>query len=282
MTRLILCTGTCAKTPYHFTMTGVNIYSIEELCLYLYDNIYMITEDMFSESLCDFMEHELNMEECSMRLREMIRVNASLKDKVVLILCSCDYYGESEIKQMLKIIDEISDLSQVKRAKLLADQCLSYKNYVEAKRRYQNVLHLPEAESLDDKDIGNIFHNLGIIALHLSSLEEAISLFELAYEHNRNRESLHQYLLALRLSQDEQRYQTALTQYNNGRGMEHKIKEEWTRMETDIQNTMDYKLLKSMEKLRQEGKNALYHREMGQMLHRFKVEYRKQHMLQEG
>lgn len=282
MTRLILCSGKRASTPYHFKMTGVNIYSIEELCFYLYENIYMVTEEVFTPELCDFIERELNLPERAAKLKEMLRVHSSLKDLVVCILCSCDYYMEPEIKRILHIIDEIAGLSQIKRNKLLADQCLTYKNYVEAKRMYQTILNSPDAQTLEEKEIGNIFHNLGIIALHLTGFAEATELFYTAYEHNHNTESLHQYLFALRLGSNKETYQRELTRFTNGNAMDHMIREELSNMEEMIAGTNDYKVIMAMETLRKEGRSALYYREVDQLLNRWKHSYRQHNILQEG
>jgi len=282
MTRLILCSGKRAATPYHFKMTGVNIYSIEELCYYLYENIYMITEDEFTKQLCDFIDKELGLPDRAAKLRDMIRIHAGLKDLVVCVLCSSDYYMEPEIKRILHIIDEIAGLSQIKRNILLADQCLSFKNYTEAKRMYQAILNSEDAGTLDGKEIGNIFHNLGIIALHLTGFLEATELFYTAYEHNHNTESLHQYLFATKLSQDEETYQKEISRFTNGNAMDHMIREELSNMEELIAGTNDYKVIKAIEALRKDGRTSLYDREMEQLLVRWKAKYRQQNILQEG
>lgn len=282
MTRLILCSGKRAKTPYHFKMTGVTIYSIEELCYYLYENIYMVTEELFTQGLCEFMEKELGLTERATKLKDMIRVHASLKDMVTCVLCSCDYYMEPEIKHILHIIDEIAGLSQVKRNKLLADQYLQYSNYAEAKRMYETILASPEAETLEEKEIGNIFHNLGIVALHLTGFTEAIELFQTAYQHNHNTESLHQYLFALRLGSSEEAYQRELSRYTNGKAMDHMIHEELANMEEQILSNKDYKVIMAIETLRKEGRTALYYREVEQLMNQWKNQYRQQNILQEG
>lgn len=282
MTRLILCSGKRANTPYHFKITGVNIYSIEELCYYLYENIYMVTEELFTPELCEFIEKELELPERAAKMKEMLKLHAGLKDLVVCVLCSCDYYMESEIKHILHIIDEIAGLSQIKRNKLLADQCLAYKNYAEAKRMYQAILSDTDASTLEDKEIGNIFHNLGIIALHLTGFTEAIDLFYQAYEKNHNTESLHQYLFALRLGSSQEDYQKELGRFTNGNAMDHMIREELASMEERITGTNDYKVIKAMETLRKDGRTALYNREVEQLLNRWKAKYRKQNILQEG
>lgn len=282
MTRLIICNGKRATTPFHFPMTGINVYSIEELCYYLYENIYMITEETFTKELCDFIEKELGLKDRADKLREMLLVHASLKDLVVCVLCSCDYYMEPEVKRILHIIDEIAGLPQIKRNQLLADQFLSYKNYVQAKKMYSEILDDFDITALEPKEVGNIYHNLGVIYLHLMGFKEATQLFRQAYEKNRNTESLRQYLFSLRLSAPIEEYQKELDCFTNGNAMDHMINEELAKMEEKISKTPDYKVVQAMETLRQDGRSALYNREVEQLLNRWKAKYRKQNLLQEG
>ena len=49
MSSLILCNTVKASNPYNFRLTDTNIYTIEELCYYIYNNIYIITEEIFDE-----------------------------------------------------------------------------------------------------------------------------------------------------------------------------------------------------------------------------------------
>ena len=51
MSSLILCKSRGAKTPYVFNVTDTKIYTIEELCYYIYNNIYILTEKVFDEKL---------------------------------------------------------------------------------------------------------------------------------------------------------------------------------------------------------------------------------------
>ena len=282
MTRLIICSGRRAEVPYHFKLTGQNIYSIEELCYYIYQNIYMVTEDMFTLELAEFIARDLNLPERGDKLRDMIRVHAGLKDLVVCVLCSCDYFTEYEIKSMLTIIDEICDLSRIKRNALLADQCLAYKNYAEAKRMYLSILHDHDFQTLDEKEVGKIYHSLGVAQLHLTGFFDAAQLFKTAYEHNHNLESLHQYLFAIKLSSSESDYQKEVDKFTNGVAMDHMIREELAMMDSKISEDKEIKLVQAIKTLKDEGKTALYDREVSRLLSSWKNRYRQQNALQEG
>ena len=47
----ILCQGDLAKEPYIIPISEVPVYSLEELCYYMYHNIYTVTEGFFDENL---------------------------------------------------------------------------------------------------------------------------------------------------------------------------------------------------------------------------------------
>ena len=46
MGKLILCSGKSTNRPYVLSIIGYRAYSIEELCYYIYNNIYSIDESL--------------------------------------------------------------------------------------------------------------------------------------------------------------------------------------------------------------------------------------------
>lgn len=51
MSGYILCQVNGQKNPYYISNISTNIYSIEELCYYLYHNIYLLDETIINEQL---------------------------------------------------------------------------------------------------------------------------------------------------------------------------------------------------------------------------------------
>ena len=56
MSGYILCQVKRAKNPYYISNISTNIYSIEELCYYLYHNIYLLDETIINEQLLVWMK----------------------------------------------------------------------------------------------------------------------------------------------------------------------------------------------------------------------------------
>lgn len=121
MGKLILCTSALAKNPYVFTLTKTKVYSIEEISYYLYNNIYSVYEDILDDTLINWVKDELRMEELSKKLGELKKNRNNMRDIVVTILCSNDYYSEKEITAIIAIIDDIMNLPAIRRQKIKAD-----------------------------------------------------------------------------------------------------------------------------------------------------------------
>ena len=140
MGKIIICNGEIAKKPYYIKITNTNVYTIEELCYYIQVNLDMIEADLFTESLASFIRDELKLVESGDKLSNLIKSKASLKDLVVCILCSCDYYTETEIKQMIRKLDAQSSLTPFEKRKRKGDQYLLLKKYEKARVEYEKIL----------------------------------------------------------------------------------------------------------------------------------------------
>ena len=52
MGELILCSHPIAAMPYYIDNISLNVYSLEELCYYIENHLYLIEADFMSEELC--------------------------------------------------------------------------------------------------------------------------------------------------------------------------------------------------------------------------------------
>ena len=65
-----LCTVKTAEHPFYIESVGVSIYSIEELCFFLKENLYLIDKSIMNSSLCDWVRDELGLKTLSRKMSE--------------------------------------------------------------------------------------------------------------------------------------------------------------------------------------------------------------------
>ena len=70
MGSLILCHRKKAKQPYEISRVHMRIYTIEELCYYICNNLYLIDYTIINRQLCNWIDTELDMKELADKLRE--------------------------------------------------------------------------------------------------------------------------------------------------------------------------------------------------------------------
>jgi hypothetical protein len=195
----ILCKGKIAKKPYRMPYTGCKVYSLEELCYYLYHNIYSINEEFFEKSLADWLLEEIKHPLLAKKMENMIQAGENLKNLVVTLLCGCDYYKEDEIREIVTVMDEIVNLPLYRKKKIKADNLLRAGHYGKSLAEYQKLLHGSFAVNFTTEEYGDILHNQGIAHFYTASFSEAERDFREAYARNNKKDSMEHYLWTLLL-----------------------------------------------------------------------------------
>lgn len=275
MSSLILCNTVKAENPFYFELTGTNIYTIEELCYYIYNNIYIITEEIFDDDLVFWLREELEMAELSEKISDMLLHKNSLKDIVVTIFCSADYYIEKEIKALIEIMDSLEGMPILLRRKMKADNYMKYKNFSLAMKEYESILKSPKINELDSKDQGNIIHNLGIVRMNVSSFSAAAECFKDAYAKNDNKESLIHYLCALKLDKRDEEYEDALLNYNVKNDTIIDIEERFLRLGREAKSSQKYIMVDRLINLKHEGRVNEYYEAIDKMIGDWKLDYKR-------
>lgn len=193
----IRCHGKVAEVPYKMPYTGAKVYSLEELCYYIGNNIYTITEDFFTKPLVLWLREQVDQKTLADKLDTMITNGNKLKDLVVTILCACDYYKEGEIRELIRVIDEIVSLPLHEKKKIRADNYMRAGLYARSVVAYRKLLNGAYAVNFTPEAYGNILHNQGIAHFYTASFEAAERDFKEAYARNHRAESLHHYLYLL-------------------------------------------------------------------------------------
>ena len=200
MAGLILCRGKYSTRPYYISNMAVNIYSMEELCYYIYNNIYLIGSDLFDEGLISYIGNELDEKELSEELEFLKSQSAGLSEMVMTVLRHIDYYSDDEISRLRQEIDRLDTQNAYERLKLRADNFLANKRYNSAVRNYSSIVKGKRDDSLDDIFYGSVWHNMGVAYARMFAFSEAENCFMMAYELNRSEESCNAMYAARKLA----------------------------------------------------------------------------------
>lgn len=273
--KMILCSGVRALRPYYFVAGGIRVYSIEELCYYLYNYIYMIDEIGLGDELFDWIGTELNLPERADRLRQLIRQKADLKTIITVILCSADYYTEKEIKTVIRLIDDILKMPIIKRRCLKAADLLKKESYTEAAREYEQIIHSDEAADLTPEEFGDIYHNLAVAKAHTTGVKEASRLFLEAYERNNRDESLRQYLYSLLLMGDMAQFRKRIEEFGLDEGLEKSLLEYERIKAEEITLTDEYKRIMQLSELKDKSDPESFYKMARAIINEWKEQYGK-------
>lgn len=275
MGKLILSSGKRTDKPYVIASAGVRIYSIEELCYYLYHHVYMIDDDLLNMDLFDWMETELNLQERASKLKLLKLQKTGIKTLVTVIMCSSDYFTEIEIKKMLKLVDSIIGMSATKRSVMKANTCLKNQKYQEAATEFERLLHSMDAQELTPEEYGDIYHNLGVAKVHNNGVRDAAKLFYQAYEYNHREESLLQYLYCLKLSSHNNSYEEAAEKNQVSDELTKGIEEFLKRKEEEAWTSGAMKELENLKNKKAMGKMSEYYNKTDEMIDLWKSKLRQ-------
>ena len=266
MSGFILCRSKYADKPYYISNMAINIYSMEELCYYIYNNVYLIGTDLVDEGLIKYIDEELSETELARQLELLVSQNAGLTELLITILRSVDYYSEDEIAGLRMVIDKLDTQNVLQRLKARADSFLANRRYKSAIHNYELIVYGKKDITLTDNFYGAVWHNMGVAYSMLFSFEEAAGCYKMAYELNECEESL-------------KAYKAAGFMYNGGYGTDENDEMMYV-ISREIETLMDhapqeteYREIREAYALKEEGKISEYYSVLDELIDRWKSDY---------
>ncbi len=275
MARVILCETNVAKTSYIFPNTKIEVFSYEELCYYIYNNVALISEEYIGKKLLQWIEQEIAMPELAMKLRAVKeKESADLTDLLTTILTHKEFYTIPEIKEFILQIERMKGLPPVQFRKKQADGFLRYRKYVKAISIYDEILE-QKANIQNDRLLGMIYHNRAVALANNFELEEAMLSYFKAYELLRNKESLHQCLLLMATMRERAEIEEVAKQY----GLEDVVDAIYDAIDDAQKDVVGSPIYHRMEKaMFHYEKNNLtdFNQRMDTVIEKLKTEFREQ------
>ena len=121
MGSIILCHKKKAKRPYEITRIHRKIYTIEELCYFLCNHLYLVDYTIMNRQLCDWLEEELELTELATNLRQQLEQCGSMGQFVVTILAYSSIYTTAEISRIQDVLDRLKNQRPIEKQKYKAE-----------------------------------------------------------------------------------------------------------------------------------------------------------------
>lgn len=275
MGKLILCETKPANSPYIFDNTKVEVFSYEELCFYIYNNVSIISGDHVSLRLISWIKKELNMDKLADELMRLKAKDAELIDMLVEVLTAANYYTIDEIKAFIKKFEVLRMMSKPERDKQKGDCFLMYKRYIKAYDIYEELLQDKDNIN-DEKLLGDVYHNRGIALANNMEIAKAKSSFLNAYNYNGNQESLKAYFVVLASEGDEAVIKKNMDRFEMPDEFYDTLLDEISDAKEDLKGTTVYARLERALYNKRQGNIADYDRRMDNILKGLKDEFREQ------
>lgn len=210
MSGYILCQTKKADKPYFVENISTNIYTLEELCYYLYHNLYLLDSSIINEGLCSWISEELQLPRLAAKIRPHLGKFASTEDVLYPIFKEINYLTYEELKKLNTRLAVMDQQPPIVREKRKGDTLVANKMYISAVLVYQNLLKRDSLEEVKPGITESIWHNLGCAHSYLFQMEKAAECFWNAFLAGENEKELKCYLLAYRSVKTSEEYEKKL------------------------------------------------------------------------
>jgi hypothetical protein len=210
MSKVYLCKGAYAETPFFIEKQRVNLYSIEEVCYYIKENICLLDKSIMTPAFIRFIGEECELEKVEKELKTILHRKKSLADFCECILREEGKTAVEEISSLIESISKSESLDVFEKRKSNADYFVRKKIYFRAMIEYRKLLE--KANPKEKVLKSEIFHNMGVIYANLFHFSDAKDYFLKAYEMGEREESLLCYLAACKLGSENAEYAKVLNE----------------------------------------------------------------------
>ncbi|MDO5564147.1 MAG: hypothetical protein Q4F88_02840 [Eubacteriales bacterium] len=135
---IIICEKRAQK-PYRIKEIDINIWTIEELCFYIYNYTVLISSDFICPKLLFFLYNELGLKKLSNRLKIMKEKNDSMNNLLMSILDYSFLYSTEELLKFKKNLNTISSMEINAQIELAGDLLFKLNKFEKTIKLYEQL-----------------------------------------------------------------------------------------------------------------------------------------------
>ncbi len=265
------CIGRYATNPYYIDDACLNIFSIEELCWYIKNNVYFLEDTFASHELNRFISSNLGLTELADELEQMTDRQGSMPDYVCAILRYADFATDEEMEDIRRTLDAGNELSAAGKRKIRGDHFMTDGVYPSAVTEYMQALQNADDEMLRCR----IYHNLGTAFAKMFLFDNAAGYFMKSYEISRSDSTYEEYLAALKMKTDKDDYIRLVSDGKISGYAAEAVEKNFTDAEARISRRPEHVMYMQALKLKNDGKISEYDKKTDALINDFKTQYIK-------
>lgn len=274
MSRVVLCIGKRAEIPYCVPVTGMNIYSVEELCYFFAENAFLLDDGIVNKQLVEWLSKQCDLEELAEFLYPLCKNKESVEAFVRTIVEYTGYFTEDVGETVINAVRDCSGRSVGERKKNRADYYLENGKYELAIKEYELLLKERE-ECKETVFEGGIYHGMGVAFAKMFLFEQADYYLEKAYELLEEEQIAFRMLAAKRLYKSEQEYICYVAEHPELFQVSQCLEERLSESEKMWLVSEKKKQIDDLKKCKDIGEAQLYYEEMERMTNRLKENFRR-------
>ena len=220
-----LCLLGQAEKTYYIENIRTGIYSLEELCFYLYNNICLIDDSIMNEGLCDWIRDELKLSKLYRQLYEQLEKREGAAFFVLPIFREAGYLSHQEMREFQERLTKLEVQSEDMKQKLRGDYLVKEKMFGRAIWEYRQILNRKNPGKLGTQFYAAVWNNLGAAYAGLFQFKEASQCFWESYGLMKTKETFRKYISTLPLFLTEEEYQKKLKELQADAYLVQKIQE---------------------------------------------------------
>lgn len=201
-----LCQTKKAEKPYFIENISTNIFSMEELCFYISNNLYLLDETILNTELTRWLRDELELAVLARRLEKLMEIKVSMAEMILPILKEIQYLSQKELKDLQQELKRMEEQPPLMLQKLKGDYLVEYKKFGNALKVYGKVLKEADDSVMGTQFCGSVYHNMGCAYAKLFQMQDALVCFEKAYDLLHSKTTLRSYLIAVYLGESKEAF----------------------------------------------------------------------------
>ena len=136
-----LCSTKIAERPFYIGSIGTRIYSLEELCFFLYHNLCLIDDNVASMALVEWVREDLGLKNLAKKLSDALeRPDKDVSYFVLPVFQEAGYLPVGESRRVREELTRVQVQPQEQRLKTRADYLLKGGRLQAAALIYRDIL----------------------------------------------------------------------------------------------------------------------------------------------